>query len=423
MTNRIFVWLAAADADILDSCPSERHRYQTTGAAVLVTAVLGAVSGAFALNTAVGIPMGWAAMGGLFWGLAIMSIDRMLIAGVTRRSTARANLVAALPRLALALLIGTVISTPLVLRIFQDEINTQLEFNHRVAREAFARDIAEDPRFTAIPELTMRAATLQSTVDEVGGGSVDDDPTVKRLSAEYQRINADYETADKAVVCEKEGRCGSRKPGAGPAYQEKLDRRNRLATEREQARGALAAARVDAQRTLNGDQANARVSAAAELKTVREELERLGGQRRFEEAEYSARLSNDDGLLARIDALDDLRERDATLGLAYLALMLLVTALEMLPVLAKLLVFLGPVTTYERIRELREAREVQRSRTQSLIQEEEEDARLLAGTRAATEKAERESRAHIDLHGMLLERWLQEQRDLIDRDPTRYVVG
>ncbi|WP_406074706.1 DUF4407 domain-containing protein [Micromonospora sp. NBC_01638] len=422
MIHRFFVWLAAADADILDSCPSERHRYHTTGAAVLVTSALAAISGMFALTTAVGLPPAWAAVGGLLWGLAVLSIDRMLIAGVARRPTARANLLAALPRLVLALLIGTVISTPLVLRVFQDEIDTQLEINHRAAQEAFAHDLAADQRFAEMPKLKERVATLQGVVDGAGGATVEDDPTVARLRAEYDRLSKAYEEADNAVVCEKEGRCGSRKVGAGPAYKEKVARRDRLATERRSAQAALATARTAAQQKLDESRAKAKASAGSELTAARAELDRLQGVRLREETDFSARLADDDGLLARIGALDDLRGRDSTLGAAYLALLLLITALEMLPVLAKLLVFLGPVTTYERIRELRETRDVQRVRTENMIVEEEERARVRAGVKGAAEKAEREMRAHVELHELLLERWRREQIELIEQDPTRYLV-
>ncbi|TCB99631.1 DUF4407 domain-containing protein [Micromonospora zingiberis] len=418
MISKFFVWLAAADADILEQCPSERHRYQTTGAAVLVTAFLGAVSGTFALTTAMDLDLAWAVLAGLLWGLAVLTIDRMLIAGVTRRPSAYANLIAALPRLALAMLIGAVISTPLVLRIFESEIETQLEINHRVAQEAFNRALAEDPRFTAIPTLKARVDELQAVVNGTGGTNVEDDPTVNRLSQEYQRLSRAYEAADKAVVCEKEGKCGSGRVGAGPAYREKVERRGRLATERQQAREQLATARTNAERI----RAEERKSADTDLETARGELDRIEQIRRDEEDSFSARLSADDGLLARIDALDDLRDRDATLGAAYLALILLITALEMLPVLAKLLVFLGPVTAYERIRELRETRDVQRFRTENLILEEEENARLRAGASAATEKAERELRAHVELHGLLVDRWRREQLDQIERNPAQFLA-
>ncbi len=418
MISKFFVWLAAADADILDKCPSERHRYQTTGAAVLVTAALGAVSGTFALTTAMDLHLAWAAVAGLLWGMAVLSIDRMLIAGVTRRPTALANLIAALPRLGLAMLIGAVISTPLVLRIFETEIKTQLEINHRAAKEEFARDLAEDPRFADIPVLKAQVTELQAVVNGTGGTSIEDDPTVKRLNEEYQRLNRDYEAADKAVVCEKEGKCGSGRVGAGPAYQEKVERRSRLATERQQKQADLETARNEAER----NRADERKSADEDLEATRGELSRLEQIRRDTENDFSARLGDDDGLLAQIEALDDLRQRDATLGTAYLALILLITALEMLPVLAKLLVFLGPVTAYERIRDLRETRDVQRIRTENLMVEEEENARLRAGAQAAAEKAERELRAHVELHGLLIERWRREQLEQIERNPAQYLA-
>ena len=104
--------------------PSERARFESLGWAILITSGVAAVSMWFALASAVGINGILALPIALAWGLVIMGIDRWLV--VTMPVEGRRKFAIAVPRLALALLLGTLISTPLVLRIFQSEINAQI---------------------------------------------------------------------------------------------------------------------------------------------------------------------------------------------------------------------------------------------------------------------------------------------------------
>ena len=161
------IWLSGADAEVLARFPGDRARYATLGSVLLVTGALATVSMWFALHSALDVSALAAIPFALAWGLAIITIDRMLVvsmqtskgsvvqpanpappnspaqpnnpaqAGNTaqqnnpapaeKRKRRRGNVLwLALPRVALALLLGVVISTPIVLRIFQSEINTQI---------------------------------------------------------------------------------------------------------------------------------------------------------------------------------------------------------------------------------------------------------------------------------------------------------
>ncbi len=77
-----------------------------------------ALSSALSINGILAIPVA------VFWGLVIMGIDRWLITSMPIDGSRKFAM--AVPRVLLAVLLGTLISTPLVLRIFQSEINAQM---------------------------------------------------------------------------------------------------------------------------------------------------------------------------------------------------------------------------------------------------------------------------------------------------------
>jgi hypothetical protein len=356
----------------------------------------------------------------------LLNIDRLLIGGVHRRSTVRGNVVSALPRVALALLIGAVVATPLVLQIFEDEINAQLDLNRQAAQEAFTRALDADPRFARIPELERRIAELQQIGHNGPTSTVDEDPAVKRLQREFEQLDAAYQAADRDVICENEGTCGSNRTGRGPAYREKVERRDRLKAERDAKRAELDAARAAAQARESTSRASTQENARTELATARADLDRLKRDRRTLEDSYQVTSTNDRGLLARIGALGDLRERDSTLGWAYSLLIALLAALEMLPVLAKLMMSLGKASSYEQIREDLEASYVAvatasfAERCQIAIADSQ--ARVTAEAQLAADNAQKITRAQSEVFDAVLQHWKDEQLAAVRVDPNSFLV-
>ena len=100
--------------------PSERTRFESLGWAILITSCMAMISMWFALSSALGVNGIIAFPVAVFWGLVIMGIDRWLITSMP--IDGRRKFAMAVPRVLLAILLGTLISTPLVLRIFQTEM-------------------------------------------------------------------------------------------------------------------------------------------------------------------------------------------------------------------------------------------------------------------------------------------------------------
>ena len=96
------------------------------GGVIFFTACMAAISGTFALSMI--ISNIWVAMAfGLFWGLMIFNLDRYIVS--TLRKKEKQNkftpVLQAIPRLLLAVLFAVVISKPLELRLFANEIESK----------------------------------------------------------------------------------------------------------------------------------------------------------------------------------------------------------------------------------------------------------------------------------------------------------
>jgi hypothetical protein len=117
--------LAGADQELLSRLPSERPRFQTLGLVLITTALVAALSMGVALHLTAGsialaIPLG------AFWGFLVLTLDRSLVVSATERSRTISRLLVLLPRLVFSITLGTLTATPLVLKIFETEIEAQI---------------------------------------------------------------------------------------------------------------------------------------------------------------------------------------------------------------------------------------------------------------------------------------------------------
>lgn len=127
--NKFLWWCAGAHQKLLKQFPSEHSKYSGLGAVLLATFVLATISVGYAVYTVFGNWL-WTIGFAIIWGLIIFNFDRFLVStmrkyGVSRRK----QIMMALPRLALALLIGVVIARPLEMKIFEKEINVKMTKN------------------------------------------------------------------------------------------------------------------------------------------------------------------------------------------------------------------------------------------------------------------------------------------------------
>ncbi|GAB3853669.1 hypothetical protein GCM10027610_083960 [Dactylosporangium cerinum] len=346
----LLVWLSGADVDTLSHTPRETRKFVGLGGIVLTTATLAAVSATFALTLGARAPI-WAAVpAGILWGLAIMNLDRWLVTATQRRPKWYQNLVTALPRVLMALIIGAVISTPLVLWLFQREIDAQLNVIHQRRLDQHQQALLNDARFKGIPQLQEAIARNQAIANGTATGAAED-PRVKELQAQYDDLNTKFQAAQASATCEFDGTCGTKTRGGGEAYRQKQAVADDLRRQRDAVGKQLETARNEAKTKQDQSATAEQKTAAEQVKRDQEELDRLEVLKKAEEDQFKADTANDKGLLAQLGALSELTDKNSTLRTAYLMLLLFITTIEVLPVLVKFLMNLAPATAYDKILE------------------------------------------------------------------------
>jgi hypothetical protein len=201
------------------------------------------------------------------------------------------------PRLLLALLIASVITVPLELKIFEREILDQLERKHqRTLNEAIQ---SLEQRYSEIADLEKQNHTLTEAI----------------TGKEGQRNEAFQEVQGEAA-----GNRGTGVRGAGLVWRQKT----KFLAQLEQELSDL--------RSQNKAQIQRNHARIGELKKARE----------TEIAHKAVLLQEANGLLARLDALHDLLKEQTTTAIAFVLIAAMFVVIETAPVVVKLLANYGP---------------------------------------------------------------------------------
>ncbi len=141
MIGDFFIWCAGSDKDTLKHCPrSERIKHIGFGTLVLVPAILAFVSMTYALST-VGKLQEYpilAYLGGLVWAAIIFSFDRYIVSTHRRKLSNKDELKSPsfYLRFFFALILGIVISHPIVLLYFDGSITDKINENVKEKQES-----------------------------------------------------------------------------------------------------------------------------------------------------------------------------------------------------------------------------------------------------------------------------------------------
>jgi hypothetical protein len=281
-----FVFCSAANKDILRRCPvSEHHKYASIGATVFFTGVLAALSGGYALYTVFNnVPVAIAL--GVFWGGLIFNLDRFIVSTLKKGERRSSQILQVIPRVLLAVFLAIVISKPLELRIFQQEINEAL---HSAGVEKL-----EDVDKLYEQKISARRDLIEQWK--------------KNTEQRYEIREKYYED----YKCECEGSCGTGARGVGSECLRKEKKYQKADQEYQESK-------AENQKLI--DQA---LQEIADLKSEKDNYKK------------GLRQSFSNGLLAQLDALGKLPPGPS------IAIVLLLIFIEIAPILAKLLSPFGP---------------------------------------------------------------------------------
>lgn len=362
--------LGGARGRVLDRAPETADQFVEMLPILGATAVMAGISVFFALVDAVRVPVAAAVCLAVFWATIIFVVDRFLTASLTSTRTVWKLVALAAPRVLMAGLIGVVIATPLVLRVFDADVTARVEQNiaaQSVANEQTLKESAQAERLARardrVTELSVQAKTGRITGDDPV------DPRVAAARDDVEALEGDVaeqreRTTDAVVLykCERDGPQAVRdpppdctgRPGNGEAaeqYGRQMETEQGKLADLE---SALGAARQDLNRVEEVADADSTASAeeikeqaAGALPAARADA--AGAQRAY--AGYEATLTesteNADGLLARLEALHQISVEKPVLGVAHATIAALFFLVELLPVLVKTLKAYGDPTHYE----------------------------------------------------------------------------
>ncbi len=360
-------WLGGANKDVLDQVPHERARFVQMAIVLLTTSSIAVLSMMFALNDGVHVAFPVAVIGGLFWGFVILNLDRFLVLSMGHTRDWKRLLLMALPRLALAMVISLVVATPMTLRIFQHDINNQL-----VAAQA--AESKQDAKLVQQSGPAIEAGQVQSKIETdkqiVAGhlqGTVsspqlsDAETAVQTLTPQVQAAQTAMDKAQAAYQCEADGSgpgCegASNLPGDGPLEQLKhtefiqaQTKYDTLNSQLQAAQAEVTAAQAGAEKTQGQTLAQQQATAKAQLPGLEAQYSTLEAQVQKNEASAQNAVQNNNGILAQLQALSTAGAQNPMLGVAQWVVTLLFFCIEILPVMVKVLLNIGPLSTYERI--------------------------------------------------------------------------
>ncbi|MBE1530706.1 DUF4407 domain-containing protein [Actinomadura algeriensis] len=356
--RRFLISLSGARPEILDRCPSERTKYEGIGGAVLTTSVLATLSMWFAIHSALGVNPFIAAPIALGWGAAIMSLDRWLVTSIPAEGK-RGRYAA--PRIVMAVLLGAVISTPLVLQIFKSEIDAQIVQIKQERSNSFTADQRTGEVGRQVAALQKQVDSLQEVVRSRGDVPLDPaaDPEIKTLERQRNERQKDADKHYKEWQCQLYGGDGCPRKGEGPLAEASKEAYDKARNDVQGLNRQIEARKTELAADSEAAKSTRLQQATAELPKVQQQLQDARQRQRTLQIQYDAENAETDGLLIRLQALSEVSRGDFTLVGVRTLLFLFFLLIECLPVFVKLMMKPG---NYDRIlalevkREMREAR-------------------------------------------------------------------
>ena len=196
-----FLWsCAGVNKVVLRQCPSDYSKYAGIGGMILFTAIMAAISGGYALYFVFN-SYEIAGLFGFFWGLLIFNLDRFIVNTMYsdgKHTISWAEIRSGLPRIIMAIFLGLVISTPLEMKIFSDQIDSQLlQDNGKRIEQA---KLAHKSLYDELDKYELQKHNIQ---------------------VEGDSIQRTIDQAEKDLKDEIEGVSLNGKPGPGPVYSGK----------------------------------------------------------------------------------------------------------------------------------------------------------------------------------------------------------
>jgi len=346
--GRFLVWLSGANRQVLDSTPNDRAKYVGIGTLILLPGIMGAVSLTFALTTVLNFKLAVALPFAMAWGLAVICMDRFFVVTLQRKRNWLA-----IPRILLALLLGFVISTPFVLQIFRPEIEQEIV---KLQNQAATQFIASNAGNQVAAQIAKDRATISSLKTEISSGgtapNLAGDPALQALNKQLQSDQANENKWYDQWQCQLYGTQqggGKCKPGNGPLATHSEAEYNYYLGQVAKDQQAISARETALKDTASSNASATIADDQKQLATAQAQLLTDQNLQANQTANFLSRNKEDTGLLIRLKALDEVTAGNTTLEEARWLLFALFVAIDLMPVLLKVLMNWAPASGYEKM--------------------------------------------------------------------------
>ncbi|MDN3605474.1 DUF4407 domain-containing protein [Kaistella yonginensis] len=306
-TNQTMNWFqkflmvcSGGSIHILKKTPSEWNKFSGIGGIVLFTAVFATLSAGYAMFTVfddLWISIGFA----ILWGLMIFNLDRYIVSSIKKTGTWWNQLLMSIPRLILAAFLGIIISKPLELKVFEKEVNKQL--NTIIQRNK-----------------TQLQKEMNGRILQQSGPFATEKKQIQTKIDDYQKSYDSAAVELEKEILGKQSGLTSGKVGYGSNAKRKAELKEQRRQDLENYQKQIAP------RVVYLDQ---------EVSKVYTNIEKERDKTETFEDQFN-------GFAARLQALDELGKNSAIIGIAAAFIMGLFITLEIAPVLVKLISAVGP---------------------------------------------------------------------------------
>ena len=285
---------------LLKKSPTEWNKFAGIGGIVLFTAIFATLSAGYAMFTV--FDNVWTAVGfGVLWGLMIFNLDRYIVSSIKKTGTWWNQILMTIPRLILATFLGIIISKPLELKIFEKEVNKQL--NTIIQRNK-----------------KQLQAEMSGRILQQSGPFDAEKKQIQNLVKNYQVAYDSASVELEKEILGKQSGLTSGKVGFGTNAKRKAE--------------------LKEQKRL--DLENYQKQQQSRLQYLDTEISKVYTNLETERKSTETFEDKFNGFAARLQALDELGKNSAIMALAARFIMGLFICLEISPVLIKLISHVGP---------------------------------------------------------------------------------
>jgi len=392
--QRFFIDCSGAVNEAIEECPTEWTKYIGIGATILFTGLLAFFSGGYALytifrntnlDTLDGIAMCFAIPFGMLWGAIIFNLDRFIVSTFYKTNERVwwkrlcKEFLQAAPRLFLAVIIAFVISKPIEIKIFENRISEQIKQNEINAKLNKIGDISQ---IHGLGNKETRVNTLENDITKLQTELVNDPPIVlslinndleranndltRTINANDSRIRANENALleisknPNSYILETDS-LGNTK-NTGRYTQTSIDRRNALQREIQSLQKEISDKRFAVNKInerILEERSLHRLQKNRELDELKQEKDSAQFQLRSaivlidieaEEANKTSERAFSNTFVSQIEALGNYRDENPKMNILGWFITMLFLAIELAPILTKLITKRGPYDeTLERI--------------------------------------------------------------------------